>query len=334
MQKPLHRFTQILFAVGVTALTQARAGDTPAPDASPADKAAAKQKYNLFNPTPDNLLRPFNTDRPSKTDSPIAVDAGRFQLEADFANFTYDRYNALRTDTRVETLLVAPTFLKVGLLQNVDFQVLVPTYERIRTDARGVAVTVTSPSTGTEGTGTTTTTVTGLTGRQVTTVDGYGDMIFRLKINLLGNEGGPFAFAVIPFVKAPTASAGVGNGRVEGGINFPINYNLPAGFLLFAQTRYDFLYNGDDSGYHALFSNSAGVSRAVPGVFDGKLSAYAEFASAVSSREIRTDPLVLTADTGFIYQLTPNIAIDVNGFFGLTRGAPDVNVFGGIGVRF
>ncbi len=64
------------------------------------------------------------------------MDAGRFQMEADFANYTYDRYNALGTDTRVETLLVAPTFLKVGLFQNVDFQVLCPPTIAVRTDAR------------------------------------------------------------------------------------------------------------------------------------------------------------------------------------------------------
>ena len=332
----------IIVASGI-ALASVRAGDpnsssspSPTPELSPAEKAAAKLKYNLFNPTPNDLLRPFSTDRPSKTDSPFTVDAGRFQLEADFANFTYGRYNALGTNTRVETLLVAPTFLRVGLFQNVDFQVFIPTYENIRTDARDVVVAdVPVPVTGPGNTGATgTTTGTTLRGRQVTTVDGYGDMLFRLKINLVGDDGGPFIAAVIPFIKAPTASAGVGNGRVEGGINFPINYSLPAGFTLFAQTRYDFLYNGDNDGYHALFSNDIGVIRAVPGILDGRLSAYGEFASAVSSRESRTDPLVLTADTGLIFQLTPNIAVDVNGFFGLTRGAPVANVFGGIGVRF
>ena len=195
----------VAFGCGL-AFASARAGDanaspspSPTPGLSPTAKAAAKLKYNLFNPTPDDLLRPFNTDRPSKTDSPITVDAGRFQLEADFANYTYDRYNALRTDTRVETLLVTPTFLKVGLFQNVDFQMLVPTYEWIRTETRNVPTLVTDPLTG----------VTSLQNRrQVTTVDGYGDMLFRLKINLVGNEGGNFALAVIPFVKAPTASDG------------------------------------------------------------------------------------------------------------------------------
>ena len=326
MKKSSRKMPKIVLLAGLfglSALVSLHAGDAtdnpaPGPTPSPADKTAAKLKYNLLDPTPDDLLRPFSTDRPSKTDSPFTVDAGRLQLEADFANFTYDRYNALGTNTRVETLLVTPTYLRVGLCENMDFQMLVPTYEWIRTDARDLP----TPA-GKSG-----------TRRQVTTVDGYGDMLFRLKINLIGDESGNFIAAVIPIIKAPTASAGVGNGRVEGGINFPINYNLPAGFTLFAQTRYDFLYNGDNSGYHALFSNNIGAVRAIPGIFDGKLSAYGEFASAVSSRESRADPLVLTADTGLIFQLTKNIAVDVNGFFGLTRGAPDVNIFGGIGVRF
>ena len=342
MHNPIMKPSKFLCATAaasLAALTSVQAGDAmsnpspaPTPELTPTQKAAAKLPYNLFNPTPDNLLRPFNTDRPSKTDSPITVDAGRFQLEADFANYTYDRYNALRANTRVETLLVAPTFLKVGLFQNVDLQVLIPTYVNVRTDARDVVVTAPVPTTGLGATGTTTGTT--RTQRQVTTDGGYGDMFVRLKVNLIGNEGGPFQLAVIPFVKAPTASNDLGNGQVEGGINFPINYSLPFSFTLFAQTRYDFLYNGDTSGYHTLFSNSIGVSRAIPGLLDGKLSGYAEIASAISSRESRNDPLVLTADTGVIYQLTPNIAIDVDGFFGLTRGAPDVNIFGGIGVRF
>jgi hypothetical protein len=288
---------------------------SPTPQLTPEQKTAAKLKYNLLDPTPDDELRAFSTDRPSKTDSPITVDAGRFQLEADFANYTYDRYDG----TRTETLLVAPTYLRVGLFENADFQVLIPTFERIHTEATDVSV-LTDGKLRRE--------------NQVTTADGYGDMVFRLKINLVGDEGGNFILAVIPFIQAPTASHGVATDRLEGGINFPVNYILPEGFTLFAQTRYDFLANEDNSGYHALFSNNIGVIRAVPWILDGKLSAYGEFASAVSSRASKDDPLVLTADTGLIYQLTTNIALDVNGFFGLTSGAPDVNIFGGIGVRF
>jgi hypothetical protein len=317
----------ILFAIALSALigpALCKAGDAtnsaaPAPQLTPEQTAAAKLAYNLFNPTPDSLLRPFNADRPSKTDSPITVDAGIFQLEADFANFTYDRYNALGSDTKVKTLLAAPTFLRVGLSANTDLQVLIPGYTRIDTETDGSS----APGTGSSR----------QLKRESSTVDGYGDMLFRLKINLVGNDVGNFALGVIPFIKAPTASHGVGNGRVEGGINFPISYNLPAGFMLFAQGRFDALYNGDNDGYHVLFSESIGVGRAIPGILQGKLSSYAELASAVSSRLSKQDPYALTADTGLIYQLTTNIAIDVDSFFGLTRGAPDVNIFGGIAIR-
>lgn len=64
------------------------------------------------------------------------MDAGRFQIESDFYNFTYDRHNPERTDTRVETVVVPSAVLKVGLLRNADFQVLLPAYTRVRTSDR------------------------------------------------------------------------------------------------------------------------------------------------------------------------------------------------------
>lgn len=289
------------------------AGDenaAPADPAAAAAKSAEKWRYNLFHPTPDALLRDFNADRPSKSDSPITVDAGRFQVETDFFNFSYDRYNPGRTDTRVETLLVPSTVLKVGLLPNADLQVLLPAYTRVRTSDRAVR------------------------GRVVTTVQGAADMLVRVKVNFVGNEGGDFAAGFVGFLKPPTANRDIGNGRLEGGFSLPVSLNLPAGFNLFGNTRLDVLYNGDNDGHHELFSNNVGVTRAVPGILGGKLSAYAEFASSVSSRSTEQDPLVLTADTGLVYQLTNNVAVDLSGFFGLTRAAPDVNVFGGIAVRF
>src|SRR2546427_10202185 len=94
------------------------------PSASP-----DKGKYNLFNPTPRELMREMNTDRPDKTESPFTVDAGHFQIEADILNYTYDRYNPARTDTRAETVSIAPMNLKVGLWKDADLQLLLQTYE-------------------------------------------------------------------------------------------------------------------------------------------------------------------------------------------------------------
>ncbi|MEY2550330.1 MAG: hypothetical protein QOG12_474, partial [Verrucomicrobiota bacterium] len=84
-------------------------------------ESADKSGYTLFRPTPDALLRDLTTDRPDKTESPITVDAGHFQLEMDFATYTFDR-------TKHETTkawAVAPTNFKVGVSNNVDLQLIV-----------------------------------------------------------------------------------------------------------------------------------------------------------------------------------------------------------------
>jgi hypothetical protein len=45
-----------------------------------------------------------------------------------------------------------------------------------------------------------------------------GDLFLRTKVNLWGNDRGKGAFALIPFVKAPTTPQGIGNGATEGGL--------------------------------------------------------------------------------------------------------------------
>ena len=57
------------------------AGTSSAQDAAP-----DKSRYTLFDPTPTELLRGFNTDRPTKSNVPFTVDAGRFQYETDLGN--------------------------------------------------------------------------------------------------------------------------------------------------------------------------------------------------------------------------------------------------------
>jgi ABC-type polysaccharide transport system permease subunit len=64
----------------------------------------------------------------------------------------------------------------------------------------------------------------------------------------------------------------------------------------------------------------------------GPLMGYAEFYALVSSRA--EDAWVGTGDFGLIYQVTPNLALDVDTFIGLTRSAPDYVVLAGVGIRF
>ena len=78
-----------VFLMAVPCVSTARAADAD-PD---------KSAYTVLNPTPDSALRSLTTDRPTKSNSPITVDAGRFQIESDLANFTYDTFEGTKTRT-------------------------------------------------------------------------------------------------------------------------------------------------------------------------------------------------------------------------------------------
>ena len=70
-------------------------------------------------------MREMDTDRPDQTESPYTVDAGHFQVEMDLATHTLDHDTAHGNDVKTTRLAVAPMNVKVGLLNNVDLQLLV-----------------------------------------------------------------------------------------------------------------------------------------------------------------------------------------------------------------
>jgi Putative MetA-pathway of phenol degradation len=140
-----------------------------------AENDADKTAFNLFNPVPQQLMRELQPDRPDATENPHTVDAWN----------------------------VAPFNLKLGLLNNVDLQLVYDNYFHIRTQDR----------------------VTGTASQS-----GFGDFTTRLKINLWGNDSGQTAFALLPYVKFPTSTGHLGNNAVEGGIIFPLAVELPPEF--------------------------------------------------------------------------------------------------------
>jgi hypothetical protein len=276
------------------------AAEVPPPEPrQPADKTG----YTLLNPTPREFLREMSTDRPDRTESPYTVDAGRMQVETDVLNYSYDRYNSARDHTRVETVAIAPFNLKIGLCNSTDFQVVVPTYTSIRTHDTAA--------------------------RRVRHDRGFGDLITRVKVNFWGNDGGDTALGVIPFVKWPTSSGGVGNNSVEGGVILPLAVALPHGWDMGTMVETDFNCDNDGSGHHAEVITSITVSHSIA----GQLSGYVEFFNNLST-EHRGTPWIATADFGVTYRLTEDIQLDAGINIGLTRAADDMNPFVGISVRF
>jgi Putative MetA-pathway of phenol degradation len=111
-------------------------------------------------------------------------------------------------------------------------------------------------------------------------------------MNLVGDDGGVFAMALVPFVKIPSAAPGLGNGAVEGGVALPMQINLPADFTLALQTEYDALKDANDSQRYANLVNIANLSHSVSFI-SKDLTASIEFFSAVG-----TDPFTRAVYTG------------------------------------
>jgi outer membrane putative beta-barrel porin/alpha-amylase len=266
------------------------------------DKPAEKSRFTLFNPTPRELMREMSTDRPDKTESPYTVDAGHFQIEADILNYAYDRHNTDFSNTRVETVSIAPVNLKAGLCNNVDLQLVIETYTSVRTHDRSTGV--------------------------VQRNRGFGDITPRLKWNVWGNDGGSTALALMPFVKLPTNQDDLGNDSVEGGLIVPFAVELPYGWGMGLMTEFDIIRDEVGSGHHVEFVNSITFAHDIC----GNLRGYVEFWSAVST-ESGSD-WTGSVDLGLTYALTDDIQLDGGANFGVTRSADDINPFLGISWRF
>ena len=280
-------------AVATITLTAALAASAQETNSVPPDKSG----YNLFHPAPQNLLRELSPDRPDKTESAYTVDAGHYQVEADFANYTYNDSDG----TRTKAWQVGDFNLKAGLFNNVDLQLVYDSYLNINTSDR--------------------------LGHSVTQ-SGFGDLTTRLKINLWGNDGGQTAFALLPYVTFPTSTDNLDNNEIQGGIIFPFAIKLPADFDLSLETAASFIQNADNSDYHEEFIESFSLDHSLI----GKLSGFVEFFSNFSTENHAA--WVGTVDFGLEYLVTENIQLDCGCNFGVTSAADQFNPFAGITWRF
>lgn len=261
-------------------------------------RAADKRSHSWGNPTPRDQLREMATDRPDTTESPITVDAGHVQVEMSFAAYERDRHNPERDGVEVEAWNIVPVNVRLGLRHDLELQVVIDNY--LRAEARVPAL--------------------GLRER----VSGFGDVTLRLKRNLRGNDGGDTALAVMPFVKIPTNSGGVGNRRVEGGLIVPVNFTL-AGIGLAAMTEVDVVRNGADDGYTLTWLNTLAYGFGLT----ERLGGFVELASVTGEGRH-----ALAFDCGLTFAVNPDLQLDCGVNLGVTRAAPDLVVFAGISRRF
>lgn len=289
----MHTPLAALFAAALSAAE-------PAPESPPADKSG----YHLFNPVSPELMRDLSTDRPDTTESPYTVDAGHVQVELSFVDYTTDRNND-EPDTR-ESLAVAPMLLKIGLLNNADLQIGVDPYLWERSEDRPTGAS--------------------------NSVDGFGDILLRLKVNLWGNDAasdaGDTAFAVMPFITFPTAGDELGSGNIEGGVILPLAVALPGEFSLGVMAEIDFIRSAADDRHVVDFVHTMTLARPLLGELAGYIE-YAGFMNFNGDEDYRG-----FFDTGLTYALTADVQLDAGIRVGLTEAADDFGVFVGLSLRF
>lgn len=220
------------------------------------------------------------------TEWATTVAPGRFLLEVNAISLTVDREPGLK----YTAFGAASTFLTTGLTSNLDLQVGAEFYISQKFDAAG------------------------LTERQ----SGIGDVYVRAKYRFYESHDTSTAIAVLPYVKIPTNSGGVGNDSVEGGIIIPLQAQLIGGFDFAAMAELDFLRNDADDGYDSYWFASASLTRKIASA----IGLYGEAAVAKSSGGA---PWEGTLGVGATLSVSEHTWWDFALYRGLSRGAADWN---------
>jgi hypothetical protein len=199
------------------------------------DILAPDTDWTLFHPTPRAKMRGV-----AAPTTPYTVDAGHVQLDVEPFDAAWERGGTGEPEVDILGFTA-----RLGLTRRTDLQLSWVPYRKamVRDGADTMSL-----------------------GR------GIGDTTVRLGLNLWGNDGGVSAAGLVPYVRIPTATGGVGTGALEGGLAVPIGLRLPA--------RVDALVVGvvefaDDvegrRGVHPRMAVTAGLGRAVAGPVAARL---------------------------------------------------------------
>ncbi len=266
-----------------------------------------KGQFNLFNPTPNELMRDLSPDRPDGTESPRTVDAGHFAIELSIVDWSHD------SETDTDTLTFFDTNLKIGLTNDIDLQLVFQAYGEERTD---------------------------LPGGGVAEANGFADVQLRLKVNLWGNDPvdqggkvGPQLFGidtavgVMPFIQIPTGTE-LSSEHVEGGFIVMLGLDVADNWGIGLMAEFDGVYDGGDDNYDFEFVHTAVVG------FDvvGPVGMYVEYIGSLS-----TDGDVgyqASFSGGVTYEFNSNFVLDAGLRAGLTNDVEDIVLFTGFTLRY
>lgn len=156
---------------------------------------------------------------------------------------------------------------------------------------------------------------------------GFGDVTVKLKHELATT--GALSAALYPYVKLPTARRDIGNGKVEGGLIVPLSLAIAGTPLsLSSSPELALIADGDGRGYHAAGAGTLSLGLAAT----DRLSLAAELWSGWDWDEATTRQS--SVGTNASYKISNAVQVDAQLDLGLTRASADVEIAGGVSVRF
>jgi hypothetical protein len=157
-----------------------------------------------------------------------------------------------------------------------------------------------------------------------------GDFTLGLKYRFLSTREDVWwpALALNPFIKLPTAQEPIGSGETDAGLLLLASFDLPSSFTLDVNAGPVLVGQNRPSGHLVQARASASVSRRL---VDG-LSGFFELAYA--SRDTREGRDGFGLQTGVIWRVARDFALDTAMSTSLVGAAPDFGVRAGFSVRF
>ena len=241
--------------------------------------------------------QPICADRPGKSTPACTVPAGDWQVETGFADWSLQKDRGER-DT---SLVLGETTIKYGLTGSSDVEVDVTPWQRATSSGRGF--------------------------REI--ASGIGDVKLLYKQQLTPGDAA-LQVTLMPFVKVPTAKHRLGNGKWEGGLLLPIDYAIgKAAFSIELTPELDWAADGDGRGHHVAMEQVVSLGWQAT----DKLNLSAELWSGWDWNPSGTTRQA-SADGSAAYLLSNDVQLDAGANFGLNRATPDVELYGGVSVRF
>lgn len=249
----------------------------------------------LFTPGA-HALRKLNTNRPSRTEVATTVDAGHLQIETDIVNYARDKYSELTA----QAIAVGGSNLRYGLTSSLEAQLTFFPWIHQWTH--------------------------GPNGYQDTR-NGLSDTVLALKQNVLGNDAGPVAAAVMGYVQLPTSQDRLGSNSVEGGLILPLAIELGPATTVAVMQKWGRTRKAAEPGYATLYDSTLMLAHSL----NDKWSIYTEFWNEMSSDQGAA--WQATWDAGLTYLVRDNLQVDIGMAYGLTAATDDFNVLTGFSLR-